>query len=226
MSNIEPWDDGEVVLEGETQEPEQVVNNSVVPEGDDKPVSEFAELEGKLGISLDEIGAEVEAEPEAQAEPQVPVGFEDFSKQFEQYLGFDLKSAKSMIEELQGFRTQYNVEQQKNNLRNEWGGEFDTRFQEVQQYFKTLPPAQQQALDNVDGAKLIWAKIAQQNQTRKPNVPTFVSSRGSVPSGTKDTINYSDIVAMSPKDYKANSAAIEAAFAEGRVNMNVENIGW
>lgn len=184
------------------------------------------------GLTVDDLSLEDDSttnKDTSVAEPEKPVGYEQFAKDFERYLGIPLEGAKQMMAELQGFRVETLVEKQQRQLKDKWGDSYDERFNAVADYFAKLPEAKQKALDNVEGAELIWAKLSMEQQAVKnsqtPQVPHFntgktanVHSRTST--GNKPVLQYSDIVRMSPSEYRARQAEIQAAFDDGRVNMD------
>lgn len=185
------------------------------------------------GVSLDDL-SEDGSEPEKPAPPveqEKPVGYDQFAADFRKYMGVDLEGAKSMLAELQAFRVETLVEKQQSVLRKSWGDAYDERFTQVAEYFSKLSPEKQKALDNPEGAELIWAKLSQE-QTKKansqqPNVPNFVSGRTTTATnrattGNKPVMQYSEILAMSPSEYRKNQKMIQLAFDEGRVNMDDE----
>jgi hypothetical protein len=187
------------------------------------------------GVSLDDLNIEetsTEEAPVEEAQPEKPIGYEEFANNFKKYLGIDLEQAKLMVAELQGFRVQTLVEKQQSQLKSKWGDDYDNRFNAVKEYYSKLPQDKQQALDNVEGAELIWAKIERdqqaQRQNRTPQVPNFVSGRTTsaqtrTSTGNKPVFQYSDIVNMSPSEYRARQQEIQSAFDEGRVNMDSDD---
>lgn len=199
-------------------------------------VEEVEEVPSVNGISLDDLNTEDEVEDLQEApvsqEPEKPLGFEEFSQNFKKYLGMDLKQAQAMIAELQGFRVQTLVEKQQSQLKGKWGEAYDERFNQVKEYYAKLPVEKQRALDNVEGAELIWAKIERDanaaRNSRTPQVPNYVSGRTTssqqrVSTGNKSVLQYSDIVNMSPQEYRMRQQEIQSAFDEGRVNMNSDD---
>lgn len=235
LVNFDPnseWDDTFEERPSDTPQTEVANTEAVEDVLTQEAVSE--ETPSVNGLSLDDLNIEEEetaSVEEVNQEPTKPVGYEDFAKQFKQYLGIDLEQAKLMVAELQGFRVQTLVEKQQAQLQSKWGEHYSERFEQVKEYYSKLSPEKQRALDNVEGAELIWAKIEQQNQrvqqSRTPQVPNFVSGRTTsaqsrTNSGNKAVLQYSDILNMSPSEYRARQAEIQAAFDEGRVNMDAD----
>lgn len=235
LMNIDPnseWDD--TFEERPSDMPQTEVAKTEAVE--DVPVQESAseETPSVNGVSLDDLNLEEEVavEETVPQEPEKPVGYEEFAKNFQKYLGIDLEQAKQMVAELQGFRVQTLVEKQQSQLKSKWGDSYDERFNAVKDYYAKLPADKQRALDNVEGAELIWAKI-ERDQTaarnsRTPQVPNFVSGRTTsaqarTVTGNKSVMQYSDIVNMSPQEYRARQAEIQLAFDEGRVNMDTDD---
>jgi hypothetical protein len=172
------------------------------------------------GINLDNLETE-ESPPEVVKPEEKPLGYDQFALDFKKHIGVDLEGAKAMLAELQAFRVETLIEKQQSVLKGKWGDSYDDRFTQVKEYFQKLSPAKQQALDNPEGAELIWAKISsEQSKTQESQTPTNTNR---ATTGNKQVLQYSDILAMTPKEYKAKQKEIQLAFDEGRVNMDDGN---
>lgn len=152
------------------------------------------QLSQKLGVNPDELGS-------TSPEPELPLGTEDekaaflkklnsedgqrFRNEFKEYVGVDvveafqaIQDAATLTKELDSWRRDMVRQEETKVLRQELGQEFDILMPEIVDYFKQLPPAQQQALDNLDGARMIAALIRQgkkQVRNGQPgNLPPFV----------------------------------------------------
>lgn len=228
--NTISWGDDDDTF-NEPKEGEEVVSEQPVAEVSTEEQSETPEaIESVNGVSLEDLDSE--DEPAKTVEPvkeEQPVGYEQFASDFKKYIGVDLNGAKQMLAELQAFRVQTIVEKQQGVLKSKWGDAYDERFAQVTEYFQKLSPAKQQALDNPEGAELIWAKISadtqKQESSKQPKVPNFVSGKTTTTTNrsatnSKQVLNYSDILAMSPKEYRSRQKEIQLAFEEGRVHMD------
>jgi hypothetical protein len=172
--------------------------------------------------------ASEETPPVAEAVPDEVQSFsfkteEDFQaaalKAFETKLGAPLDAVVQMLEDFGGYRNQQLIEEQKQPLKSEWGTEFDDRYAQVVEKFQTLPPEMQKALDNTEGAKLIWALIEKEGGSSVPSVPTF-DRKGSTLNRAKAKFSYtqSQIEGMDMKTYRANAEDINNAYQNGLVD--------
>jgi hypothetical protein len=143
--------------------------------------------------------------------------------QFQQYTGFSPEQVMSLpqqIQQLQSFVHAQQREQQAQTLRAEWGNDFDTVMPQIAERFRSLPPQMQAALDNIDGARLLYSQIMSERQARVPGAqpPRFdrpttpAPSRSQEPQFTKDQIRN-----MSDADYQKNQQQIMYAYANGLV---------
>lgn len=151
-----------------------------------------------------------------------------FAEDFKQYLGFDIEELRGGMKELQQLRQEAIQIQQKaaqeremNTLREEWGidqGNFDERMKMIVQRFSAYPPEMQKRLDNIEGAKLIWAKL-EQEQAKQP-VPKFQKSTGKTSLGKQPMFTKSEIDSMSSSEYAKNADKILKAYRLGLVNLD------
>jgi hypothetical protein len=68
---------------------------------------------------------------------------------------------------LEGWRGEVQHEKQMEGLRKEFGSEFEDLMPKVVERFGKLPKAQQVALDNADGARMLAAMIRQEELSQK-----------------------------------------------------------
>lgn len=150
----------------------------------------ISNLSQKLGVSLDEQTNEVTQTDTQQTQ-------EDFSKKFtteegqrlvadfKKVTGIDLQEAFGIVQqtaqlthELENWRRQVQVDRQAQELRQEWGSDFDVLMPKVAEEFKSLSPEMQRALDNPDGARLLAAKIRQRERSglKGGSSPQYVPS--------------------------------------------------
>jgi hypothetical protein len=133
------------------------------------------ELQEKLGVNLNEVP---QAQPDVpQAQPDVPQQ-DDFLKrfnsaegqrmrnEFKQIMGIDpleafqaVQNTNKQLQEIENWRRQVSNERQIETLQNEWGGEFEETWSAVKERFQTLPDNMKQALDGIEGARLLAAQI-------------------------------------------------------------------
>jgi len=177
---------------------------------------EVKALSEKLGVNLDE--PEEEEKPKEETEKKPPTSTE-FDTQFEErfgvkptdalYLVNELLQFKQIVDQIGGMETlvEFRIRQQENELQQSWGvdeAEFASRMKMVRDYFKELSPAKQAALDNPDGARLIWAYL----ERSLPGGPSKnpVSSRRPAAKTTvrgKKRIKLSDLENMSDEEYES-----------------------
>lgn len=141
--------------------------------------------------------------------------------------GIDLDTVTTSLTDLQNYRNEQLVERQRDELRKEWGGNFESTFAEVQNYFKNnLSEAEQKAYDNPKGAKMIAALIAQEKQkagmtTQFNAAPAYQT--GMKQSQTNATYKYrqSDVMKMTAKEYEAIAQDFTEAAMRGQVLRDV-----
>jgi len=103
---------------------------------------------------------------------------------FKNVIGIDLQEAFGIIQDtarltknLDAWRQQIQIEQQAQQLKQEWGQDFDVIMPKVTAAFQKLPPQMQKALDNPDGARLLAAQIRQQERgALRGNTSPYVPS--------------------------------------------------
>jgi hypothetical protein len=171
-----------------------------------------------------------QAEPTAEAAPELPDSPEakKFAEDFKKYLGFDVTELQTGVKELQQYREQIAQEKAKvdqdrqlDALSKEWGldrTELDNRMTQVVERFNQYPPEMQQRLDNLEGAKLIWAKIEQEQGQNK--VPQFQKSGSRVTTGKKFLFTQSEIANMPNDEYQRNADRIVHAYKQGLVDKS------
>jgi hypothetical protein len=129
------------------------------------------------------------------------------------------------FQQMQQVIAQQQQQQQLSTLRQEWGDGFDSIMPEIAQRFAALPPQMQASLDNLEGARLIYAQLMQEKGAKGPQVPQAQPprydraatpsqnlQRQQEPQFTKDQIR-----SMSESDYVKNQAAISYAYQNGLV---------
>ena len=174
------------------------------------------------------------SEPKAEAKPQDSYELPDtpeakkFAEDFKQYLGFDVNELRTGIKELEQYRqtlaqerVQQQQEKQMSSLQEEWGldkSSFEGRMKQVIERFQKYSPEMQARLDSVEGAKLIWAKLEQEQSQN--NVPNFVKSSGFTSGGKKYLFTASEIKSMSKEQYAKNADRILKAYQQGLVDNN------
>lgn len=172
-------------------------------------------------------------ETQAPPKPATPE-FEKFSSDFEQVLGFPLEELRAGMSELQQFRqqvaqteTRNAIQQQESALQQEWGvsgDDFADRMEVIRQRFKSYSPEIQQRLDNVEGARLIWAKLQQEES--ETGIPVFQRSTGTGRTNVgknKPQFTRSEIQRMSPDVYERYSAQIYSAYQQGLILDDLGN---
>jgi len=141
-------------------------------------------------------------------------------KALETKLGVPIAAVVEMLEDFSGYRNQNLIEQQKQPLKSEWGDEFDDRYDQVVAKYQTLSPDMQKALDNTEGAKLIWAMIAQDGGSSVPTPPRF-DRQGSTTnrSAAKFLYTQSQIENLSLAEYQKNANDINDAYSRNLVDL-------
>ena len=149
------------------------------------------ELAAKLGVDPASLGTPEEGQvvpptdnTQQEEEPDYLAKFDTeqgkrFRSEFKEYLGIDpveaynlIQTTSQLVQHLDGWRGQVQHQQEMEGLRKEFGGEFETIMPKVVERFAKLPQAQQVALDNADGAKMLAAMIRQeelQSRGGRPN---------------------------------------------------------
>jgi hypothetical protein len=171
-----------------------------------------------------------DTEAEGGEEVSSTFGFkseEDFQsaalKAVEAKLGVSIEAVVAMLEDFGSFRNQQLIDQQQAPLKNEWGASFSERYDLVVERFKTLPADMQKALDNVEGARLIWAQLEKEGAQVTPSagVPRF-DRTGVVNNRQKAKFLYtlSELDNIPFKEYQAQQEKINDAFARGLVDLD------
>lgn len=201
--------------------------------GEQQKSEEIQALEQRLGYTTDDLGQQPQPQqeqPEQQQQQQQDSGLDEgMEKAIEQYFkqkfGLPPDQIQQQFQDLQQFKQQQLIKQQENALRTEWGDAFDDRIGEVKRYFnERLTDEQKQALDNADGARLIWAKIQQEQGQNQPNPPQYQSQQGQSPErrvqqpSTSYMYKKSQLDQMSLKEYNENIKNIEYAMLNGLVD--------
>lgn len=140
-----------------------------------------------------------------------------FSKTFEKEFGMTVEEAKELVQSLAQERAERGVRQQQEALASHWGvpqQEVERRLIDVRTYWEKLPEEKQRKLDNVEGAKAIWAKIS----NGKTTTPKMDRTSGKTPGGSsKYLYSQKQIDKMPQHEYDAQADQIAAAYAAGRV---------
>lgn len=214
------------------------VNESLRPEAAPAPTPEPAPADmqqqlATLQAMLSQQQQQPDQPPAPQQQPPLPELDDEgkaFWNQFQRYTGFDRESftqAAQMLGQLptlQQFVSQQQQQQAVSTLKQEWGNNFDSLMPEVTERFKALPPQMQQALDNVDGARLLAAQIMQERgvgQAQVPRVPVPRFDRPATPQSSSRAQDMSftteQIQSMSESDYRKYQNAIMYAYQNGLV---------
>ena len=133
------------------------------------------ELQEQLGVNLGDFQPQ---QPNQSQQQQLEVPQEDFAKkfnsvegqrmrnEFKQVMGIDpveafqtVQQANIQLKEIEAWRRQVANEKQIETLQNEWGGDFEETWSGVREKFQSLPENMRQALDNLDGARLLAAQL-------------------------------------------------------------------
>jgi hypothetical protein len=181
------------------------------------------ELNKKTGDSTDESPTHESHESHENQNTTYTEADKKFNASFEKLFGMPVNDALNLVQELIAFRSQVeasggtkalaqmSVARQEELLKTDWQvdqPEFNQRMRAIRAYFNTLPPNKQQALDDVDGAKIIWAKIEGDLKKRSMKATPSInrSSRATTPQGRinqpKQLYKMSDLVEMSDDDYR------------------------
>lgn len=132
------------------------------------------ELQEQLGVNLGDVQPQQPDQPQQQ--PEVPpvdfaskfnsVEGQRMRNEFKQVMGIDpveafqtVQQANAQLKEIEAWRRQVANEKQIETLQNEWGGEFEETWSGVREKFQSLPENMKQALDNLDGARLLAAQL-------------------------------------------------------------------
>lgn len=222
MSDSSAYERDQAELEG--QQPQQ-------PSQD-----ELQELSERLGINPEDIG-----KPDQPEEPKEErLSTEDwyskqfgtpeakqFAENFKKHFGMDIKQVYEVINStaqvtqgLEQWRKEVHAQQQVKQLQQEWGNEFGDVMPQVIQKFQQIRktnPRQAQALDNLDGARMLRALVLQekqQGQSVQPNLsqpPTYLPNRRPLQrggNGTPNVVKMSDYVNMSDSEAQQVNAGL------------------
>lgn len=154
--------------------------------------------------------------------PELVAKYEGLETYLEHRLGAPLDQIIQLINGLSGFQVETTIQTQRAGLQSEWGvdkGEFDRRLSLIKEELATYPESARAGFDTVEGAKKIWGYIsaAQSTVQQQPNVPLMVRTQVRDRGSSSYDYKQSDIRAMTPADYKANSDRITQAYLTKRV---------
>ena len=201
------------------------------------------ELQEKLGVNLNEGVPQQQAQPDVpQAQPDVPQQ-DDFlnrfnsaegqrmRNEFKQIMGIDpleafqaVQNTNKQLQEIDSWRRQVANEQQIWNLQNEWGSEFEETWSAVKERFQTLPDNMKQALDGIEGARLLAAQIRLErgSSQQRPNQQFQKSSYGNHTQNIRTSGNAGGYIRTS--DYLADKVS-EADYVQAvRSNRVINDI--
>lgn len=199
----------------------------------ERQASQESDVDGSNDLSWldlpEDLGlAETKDVPEVPDTPEA----KKFAEDFKQYLGFDIselrtgvQAFKAMQDEIAKVRAERTANQAVKDLKATWGvdgTEFDNRIKQVTERhgkYKANKALYDQ-LDNIEGAKLIWAKIEQEGKAKKPEVPQFDrSSKNTSPvsSTEKGTITWAQIESLSDSEYQRLLPKINKMMLEGKI---------
>ena len=140
-----------------------------------------------------------------------------FNATFEKNFGMSVEEAKELVQSLAQERAERGVRQQQEALASHWSvpqQEVERRLIDVRAYWEKLPDEKKVKLDNIEGAKAIWAKLSQ----GKAGTPKMDRTSGRTPGGTaKYLYTQKQIDRMPQAEYDAQADNIAAAYASGRV---------
>ena len=221
-------------------DPQTLQDNADAEASSSVSSEELASIASKLGVDVDAlagllgVGQQPAAEeaPETQEPKKEEEEPEDekklrerllyVDKEVKQLLGVGLHDVYGLLQELQHFKAQYVVEQQTNILKQEWGDDYQTTLQEVKGYWEKLPAPQKKALDNVEGARLIYALLTKDKATNQSasvrQNPQYIR-QGSVKPRSGATVKYrmSEVVKLPEAEYIRIQPQLEEAFRRGQV---------
>lgn len=169
---------------------------------------------------------QVQAQPE-QPKQEKPPGFEEFAKQFQEYMGIDLKDAVSTYQQAQQFQAQQVEQQGIAQMAERWGvdmNEANRRYGILSQHKAQLAqtdPAYAASLNSVEAALGLWdyGLTAEQKGIPSPvSAPGFDMGTRQVAAGDPGyDFTRAQIHAMSPDEKRLKWGAIQQAYATGRV---------
>lgn len=181
-------------------------------------------LAGLLGVSEEGTTPEKEAAEEAEEEPEDDKKLRErllhVDKEVKELLGVGLHDVYGLLQELQQFKAQYVVQQQTELLKQEWGDNYQDTLREVKGYWEKLPDAQKKALDNVEGARLIYALLTKERAApaRQNSSSQYIRQGSARPrSGATPKFRMSELVKLSEAEYARIQPQLEAAFRSGQV---------
>jgi len=167
--------------------------------------------------------ADVPPAPDYEALKAKPE-FEAFNNQLKEYFGITGDDLKAGIEEMQQYRqtlAEQKVQQQVNELKQAWGENYDQALAAVNERFLKLPANMQEALNNSQGAQLLYAQIQLEQQQQGSSVPQFDRPSLTGPAQTnKFQFTQSQLDRMSESEYRKNNEAITYAYMNGLVDTS------
>lgn len=215
QEEISPTEEQSPETESKEQKPEEKEQKDGLPGLDELDLPEDLGIQGEEGEEVPELPDTEEAKA--------------FAEQFQKYLGISVEEFrtaaqdyKKTIEYVNQARQEQYYNKAVNSLSQEWGvdqNEVETRLEKVRERFNKYPEDMRNRLDSPEGAKLIWAKIEQEQQRQQPEVPTFQksSSAGTQGQQRKPRFTREQLAQMTPEEYSRNNEEIIEAYKLGLV---------
>jgi hypothetical protein len=156
--------------------------------------------------------------------------YAELDKGFKDILGIDLKSAYDQFVQAQQIITQQQqaIEQQAaqqtlSQLSNEWGVtglELDKRLDTILKLVDKMPAAKRAEYDSIDGIKSLWTRIENSKGGKVTTKSNGVTGGQASPKRyTQKGIR--DMMMRNPTQYNQMQMELQAAFEQGRVDMDM-----
>ena len=147
-----------------------------------------------------------------------------------------LTQAADRVDEIHPVVAEQWRERQLSTLQEEWGEQFDTVYKVVaEEVFPTLSPEQRALYNNADGLRVLAERNRQTIESRLASsgpapepvpqqpeggiAPTQAQAQGAP---KQAVFKQSQLLEMSPEEWKSNEKAIQQAYQSGAVEMDID----
>lgn len=125
------------------------------------------------------------------------------------------------VQELAEIVSQLYREKAESKLRKVWGEAYESNYERVQKHLQTLPPAQQQMYNSVEGAEFIAWKLGKENPVPDSEAPVLDKSTVAGGSTPAPMFKLSELRKMSPAEKRAKDREINEAYRLGLIERDI-----
>jgi hypothetical protein len=197
---------------------------------DDAPldIDKLEELRKALAPKEEEEAPKPDEKPEEDGDDDIDdVFISKVERALEKRFGLSIDEIIDVLNGADAVVRETAVEKQERELREFWGEDaYEANMSAVAERFAKLPPELQEKYDNVEGAKLLWALVQQEQNAKNQRKATpqrdtvrFIKGgkQATGQGAAANTFKMSELLEMSQAEYQKNLSVIEQAFKDNRV---------